>query len=140
MRKIFSVLLICLISISAFGQSNKKAMKAGKSFMDNQRYDDAVGQFTSAIQLNPTDIKAYIARGEAYEKLEKYQESYDDYEKARVFDPKNISSGTAPAYSPTNWFRIGVGGLDESQLTASDIKSLSFTGKKVIILLQLILK
>lgn len=58
--------------------------------MESERYEDAVVQFTSAIQLNPTDIGAYIARGEAFEKLEKFQESYDDYEKARVFDPKDV--------------------------------------------------
>jgi tetratricopeptide (TPR) repeat protein len=90
MRKIFSVMIICVISLSAFGQSNRKALKAGKAFMESQRYNDAVVQFTNAIQLNPTDISAYAARGEAFEMLEKFQESYDDYEKARVFDPKDV--------------------------------------------------
>lgn len=90
MRQIFSVLLVCLISLSAYSQSNKKALKAGKAFMENGKYEDAVAQFTSAIQLNPTDISGYIARGGAYENLDKFQESYDDYEKARVFDPKNV--------------------------------------------------
>ncbi len=90
MRKIFSIMLVCLISLSAYSQSIKKTLKAGDAFMESGRYEDAVVQFTSAIQMNPTDIEGYIARGKAYEKLDKFQESYDDYEKARVFEPKNV--------------------------------------------------
>ena len=90
MRQILSVLLFCLISLSAYSQSYKKTLKAGKAFMESGRNEDAVTQFTSAIQLNPTDIDGYIARGEAYENLGKYQESLDDYEKAIVFEPKNV--------------------------------------------------
>jgi len=59
--------------------------------MKNQKYEDAVAQFTNAIQLQPTDIDGYMARGEAYEKLGKFEESYQDFEKARVFDEKNVN-------------------------------------------------
>ncbi len=59
--------------------------------MKSMRYDDAVAQFTNAIQFNPIDIDGYLARGGAYEKLEKYAECYDDYEKARVFDERDVN-------------------------------------------------
>lgn len=59
--------------------------------MKSQRYEDAVAQFTTAIQLNPTSTDGYLARGDAYEKMGMYEESYQDYEKARVFDDKNVN-------------------------------------------------
>mgnify|MGYP005838565953 CR=1 FL=1 len=90
MRQIFSALLVCLISLSAYSQSYKKTLKAGKAFMKSERYEDAITQFTNAIKLKPTDIDGYIARGDAYENMDKFQESYSDYEKARVFEPKNV--------------------------------------------------
>ena len=80
--------IMALLTISVFGQSAKKYYKAGNEFVENQKYEDAVTQFTSAIGLEPSNSDYYSARANAYEKLNKYKEAYADYEKAVVFEPK----------------------------------------------------
>ena len=80
--------MMAFLTISIFGQKAKTFYKAGNEFVDNQKYEDAVAQFTSAIGLEPSNSDYYTARANAYEKLNKYTEAYADYEKAIVFKPK----------------------------------------------------
>lgn len=87
-RVIFSVIILTC-SLTLFSQSASKFIKAGETFMKNDKYEDAVEQFTHAIELNPVDIKGYILRSEALESAGRLEEAYNDIEKARVFEPKN---------------------------------------------------
>ena len=81
--------MMALVSLCAFGQSAKKYYKAGMEFVENNKWEDAIAQFTSAIGLEPSNADYYFERGKAYEKLVKYTEAKADYEKASVFSPKN---------------------------------------------------
>jgi len=83
---------VLLLVITAFGQSARKYYKAGMEFVDNLKYDDAVVQFTSAINLEPSNPDYYFTRGETYLKLLKYPEAKADFEKTLVFAPKNIDA------------------------------------------------
>ncbi len=56
------------------------------------KYEDAVAQFTNAIEIEPSNADYYYARGKAYESLEKYSEAKADFEKAIVFAPKNVNA------------------------------------------------
>jgi len=89
-RVLFLATILILVAVSTFGQSAKKAYKAGTEFVDNLKYDDAIVQFTSAISLEPSNPDYYYARGQAYEKLSKQPEAKADYEKALVFAPKDV--------------------------------------------------
>jgi len=91
-KRVLFMATILLMAVSAFGQSAKKSYKAGGEFMDNLKYDDAVVQFTSAIDLEPSNPDYYYARGEAYEKLSKFTEAKGDYEKSLVFAPKSVDA------------------------------------------------
>lgn len=71
----------------ASGQSFRKLRKAAEAFVENGKYKDAIEQYTHAIEMKPTDIDMYIERGKAFEALERFDEAYADYEKAKVFDP-----------------------------------------------------
>mgnify|MGYP006282657911 CR=1 FL=1 len=71
----------------ASGQSFRKLRKAAEAFVENGKYEDAIEQYTHAIEMKPTDIDMYIERGKAFEALERFDEAYADYEKAKVFDP-----------------------------------------------------
>jgi tetratricopeptide (TPR) repeat protein len=82
--------IMTLITVSAWGQSAKKYYNAGTEFVDNQKYDDAVVQFTSAIGMEPSNANYYAARAKAYEMLKKYNEAYADYQKSIVFSPKDV--------------------------------------------------
>jgi len=89
---ILLVTMMAFLTISVFGQKAKTFYKAGNEFVDNQKYEDAVAQFTSAIGLEPSNSDYYSARANAYEKLNKYTEAYADYEKALVFKPKDADA------------------------------------------------
>lgn len=92
-RTLFFILtLITIFSISSYGQNGKKYFKAGNEFLEGQKYDDAIAQYTSAIGLEPMNADYYIARGEVYEKQLKYAEAKADYEKAAVVEPKNSTA------------------------------------------------
>jgi tetratricopeptide (TPR) repeat protein len=92
-KKVFLLAaLMAFVTVSVFGQKAKTYYKAGNEFIDNQKYEDAVTQFTSAISLEPSDADYYSARGKAYEMLNKYNEAFTDYEKALVFKPKDADA------------------------------------------------
>ncbi|MFO8234969.1 MAG: DUF2225 domain-containing protein [Bacteroidales bacterium] len=88
MRKPLTLLALIMIATALNAQSFRKVRKAAEAFVESGKYEDAVEQYTHAIQLKPTDIDMYIERGKAYEAMELYDEAYTDYEKAHVFDPK----------------------------------------------------
>ncbi|PRQ37668.1 putative 43kDa postsynaptic protein [Rosa chinensis] len=53
------------------------------------KYDDAVKEFTKALELNPSYMKALIRRAEAHEKLEHFEEAIADMKKILELDPSN---------------------------------------------------
>jgi tetratricopeptide (TPR) repeat protein len=91
-RIFFPTALMIFISVFTFGQSAKKCYKAGNIFVKNLKYEEAVGQFTKAIDIEPREADYYYARGRAYEMLTKYPEAKADFEKAIVFSPKNVNA------------------------------------------------
>ena len=54
-RIFFMAIMIGLVSVSAFGQNAKKYYKAGTEFFDGMKYDEAIVQFTNAINLQPSN-------------------------------------------------------------------------------------
>ncbi|UCG27556.1 MAG: tetratricopeptide repeat protein, partial [Bacteroidales bacterium] len=90
-RKKLPVLLflgICLLTTTVSAQNPRKFFKAGEEFVNSKNYEDAIDQFTKAIELNPEYTDAYLARAQAFENLDKLQEAYEDYKRAFVFLPK----------------------------------------------------
>jgi tetratricopeptide (TPR) repeat protein len=77
-------------ALALTGQNGKKFYKAGDEFVDNKKYDDAVAQYTSAIGAEPSNDEYYFARGVAYEKGNKNNEAYSDFDKAIVFKSKDV--------------------------------------------------
>lgn len=63
-------------------------MQQGKIKIDLYDYDGADQDFTKAINIIPSYGPAYIARGDARLKLEKYYDALSDYNKAMKFWPK----------------------------------------------------
>ena len=61
-KNIFLVATImALFSICANGQNAKKYSKAGEEFIKSMKYDDAIEQFTNAIDLEPSNADFYYA-------------------------------------------------------------------------------
>jgi tetratricopeptide (TPR) repeat protein len=84
--------LLVVLTISVLGQKAKTFYKAGLEFVDSQKWEDAVTQFSSAIALEPSNTDFYFARAKAYEKLNKNSEAFADYEKVIVFDQKDADA------------------------------------------------
>ena len=59
-----------------------------------QDFNEDIIRCTTAIELNPKDVSAYLARGRAHRFQGENQEAIDDYSKAIELSPKDSSGYT----------------------------------------------
>ncbi len=88
MKSISLIVLISIISISVFAQSPKKIYKTALVFQKSEKYQDAINNLDKVIEIDPTYVKAYVARAKCYESLNKAEKALDDYERAATLEPK----------------------------------------------------
>jgi tetratricopeptide (TPR) repeat protein len=86
---LLSAFLFVVANITS-AQNYKKFYKAGNEFMDMSKYQDAVSQYTKAIEIEPSMEELYVARARAYEKMKDVKSAYNDYETANGFAPRDI--------------------------------------------------
>ncbi|MBN1251272.1 MAG: tetratricopeptide repeat protein [Bacteroidales bacterium] len=86
--KLFSLSLLILIGNYAFSQNAKSLLKTGKDFIKAGNYEEAINQFSKAIELEPQFIKAFYERAETYLKINKKAEAAKDYENIGIISPK----------------------------------------------------
>jgi tetratricopeptide (TPR) repeat protein len=89
MKRGFSVLVMLFIfaALNVSGQTSRKYIKAGEDFIRNEMYEDAIDQFTRAIDEAPSAAEGYLKRARAYELTGNYGLAYDDYKRANNFVP-----------------------------------------------------
>ncbi len=75
--------------LTLFAQSPKKYFKTGQEFLSKGSYQDAIEQFSKAIELKPEYTDAYIARAGVYETLGEKEKALEDYKRTLVFDTKD---------------------------------------------------
>jgi tetratricopeptide (TPR) repeat protein len=94
MKRGFSVLVLVLFvsGLTVYGQSSRKYIKAGEEFIRNSMYDDAIEQFSRAIDESPSSTDGYLSRARAYELTGNYRLAYDDYKRAVSFEPGDASA------------------------------------------------
>ena len=78
-----------LLSINVKGQSAKKHFKAGEDFIESNKFEFAIDEFTKAIELDPDFTDAFVERGKLYDKAGNNEAAIEDFSKATVFEPKN---------------------------------------------------
>lgn len=61
----------------------------GIHYSDLGHFQEAVADFSNAIELNSGYVTAYINRANAYAKLEKYKAAYQDFATAQKLSPNN---------------------------------------------------
>lgn len=91
MKRGLSVLIFVLFTagLALNGQTARKYAKAGEEFIRNGLYDDAVEQFTKAIEEAPASADGYLKRARVYEMTGNYNLAYDDYKRAANFVPND---------------------------------------------------
>jgi tetratricopeptide (TPR) repeat protein len=89
MKRGFSVLVMLFIvaALNLSGQTSRKYIKAGEEFIRNDMFEDAIDQFTRAIDEAPSSAEGYLKRAMAYELTGNYGLAYDDYKRANNFVP-----------------------------------------------------
>ena len=89
MKRGFSVLVMLFIfaALTVSGQSSRKYIKAGEDFVRNNMFEDAIDQFSRAIDEAPSSAEGYLKRAMVYELTGNYGLAYDDYKRANNFVP-----------------------------------------------------
>ncbi len=90
------LLLVALPLISACGGDDGGLTEAeehsdkGVEYRRQGRFDDAIAQFTKAIELDPNLAEAYFNRGNTYAILLDLQRAVEDYSEAIRLDAQNV--------------------------------------------------
>ncbi len=136
-RIFFLATLMIIFTMCIYGQNAKKFYKAGKEFVENMKYEDAVAQFTNALGIEPSNPDYYYARGRAYESLSKYEEAKADFEKVIVFAPKEVDAyiGFGAVCNKMNNFEEALKYLNRA--SALDKRNKDIYPEKVLTLLGL---
>lgn len=61
------------------GQEVIKPLQKGHRLYKNQKYHQAIDQYSEAIEKEPSDFKAYFWRGRAYMKMNQYDRAIGDF-------------------------------------------------------------
>ncbi len=134
---IFLSVVLSFAFIGVSGQSAKQHYKTGEDFFENGKYDDAIDQYTRAIEIEPDYTKAYTQRALVYSLQKKYKEAADDYERALVF----VTKDQELYYNAANMhFKIGEDSLALDRISkALDLKKgyLDAINLKVLVLMDL---
>ncbi len=86
---ILLAIALSVIAFNLFGQSAKQYLKAGDEFIKNNKFTDAIDQYSKGLQIAPDNDKAYTQRAYAYSQISKFKEAAEDYDRASVFIPKD---------------------------------------------------
>ena len=85
------IIFLTIIASTAYGQNPKKIFKTGEDFLEDKKYDDAIKQFSKAIELDAEYVDAYVGRAKALEAQFKFKKAIEDYQRAATFDEKDES-------------------------------------------------
>ncbi len=88
------ICILLLLSSTAFiftvaAQSAKKYFKTGNQFVQNGKFEDAIDQYSRAIEKDPKNTAFYLARAKSYLQVNRLEEALDDCNRAKVFTSKN---------------------------------------------------
>ena len=91
---ILSSIFFFLISCASTGRKQSEFGDAeyyndwGIAYEIRGQYDQAIADFTNALEINPKYVDAYINRGIAHANKGEYDQAISDYTKALEIDPK----------------------------------------------------
>lgn len=83
------LIILLLTTTILYGQNAKKFLKTGETFAESKSYQDAIENFTKALELEPNNADAFAARAKAYVNITELNKALLDYERASILDPKS---------------------------------------------------
>ena len=91
MKRLLIILILLPLAGGLFlqAQSAKQCFKTGEEFAKKMSFENAIEQYSRAIELDPDYEKAYIQRGIAYTNLDDYEKAAADFDRAIVFNEKD---------------------------------------------------
>ena len=96
------------------------------------KHDQAIDDYSRALELKPDFSKAYNNRGLVYEKLDRREEALEDFEMATTLDPKN-----GPAHNNLGRALVFSGRLSEAIQSYQRAEDLGITqATKILELLR----
>ncbi|HWR58875.1 MAG TPA: tetratricopeptide repeat protein [Thermodesulfovibrionales bacterium] len=110
----------------------------GAAYANRKLYDEAIADYTKAIELNPVYATAYYNRGVAYANKKQFDEAVSDFNKVIELSPGDSTAyvGRATAYANKDQFDEAISDyskaieLDPNDSTAYHNRALAYAGKK----------
>jgi len=81
------VLLLVVTCMNLAGQAARKYIRAGEEFTRNGMLEDAIEQYSKAIDEDPSSADGYVRRARVHEMTGSYGLACDDYRRANNFLP-----------------------------------------------------
>jgi tetratricopeptide (TPR) repeat protein len=90
--KYISLLLIVVLAVLFSGCKTEleQHLDKGNRYFDQEKWEEAITEYTTAINIDPNNAQAYANRGAAYAEKGSYDLSIPDYNKALELEPQNI--------------------------------------------------
>ncbi len=82
-------LLVFMVPVQLFPQNARQYFRAGMTFVQSGKYNDAVDQFSRALEADPEFVQAYIERSKSLEATGRLGEAADDLSRAATFEHKD---------------------------------------------------
>lgn len=89
-RILLIITTIALIVVAGCKTPLEKHLDKGNHYFDKEKWDEAIIEYTAAIEIDPANAQAYTNRGAAYVEQGKYELAIADYNKASELSPENI--------------------------------------------------
>ncbi|OSS41569.1 TPR repeat [Desulfurella amilsii] len=87
--------IFLILTSSSYAQELSNLAKSmvysnqAQNYYDQNQFQQAIDDYTKAIQESPNNYMAYINRGIIFFELNRYDEALKNFKKARTIDPKN---------------------------------------------------
>ena len=69
---------------------NKPPRNRGNAYADQGQHDQAIRDYTKALEINPKHVVAYFNRGNSYREKGQYDRAISYYDKALEINPKHV--------------------------------------------------
>lgn len=89
----FLAVILFFATLCVSGQNARTYMKAAEQFIENGYFEDAIEQYSKALELEPENGKAFEERAKSYEQLQNLIAAAEDFKAAAVFNsnaPENF--------------------------------------------------